>query len=169
MRRVMAMGMALVLVLGGQAPAAAQWDRAAVGAGVGFVGGTVITTSIVVARARFLDEYVASVDDMIHWQSAPILLTPAVGTIFGLAGRKTLEQSVIGSTAGLALGTGVGAGIGWLLSGTPESPWAGAVIGAGAGMTIGGLLLGIRAWAREGEEGEELESALRVLLFRLPV
>lgn len=134
--------------------AAAQTARAAAGGVVGAAGGAVITLSIVVARARWQGEYVESVDDLIHWQSAPMLLTPAVGVLFGLAGRDPLLASIRGSTAGLLIGSAAGAGIGWIASTTPESPWAGAVIGAGAGMTLGGLALGLRAW-RHGGDGQD--------------
>jgi hypothetical protein len=131
---------------------------------VGVAGGAVITLSIVVARARFQGEYLESIDDLIHWQSTPMLLTPAVGVMFGLAGRDPLVASIVGSTSGMVAGAAVGAGVGWLASGQTESPWAGAVIGAGVGMTAGGLLLGIRSWVRSADDDDDpaLEEPLRI-------
>ena len=143
---------AAVLGPGFPRAAMAQAARAATGGAVGVAGGAVITLSIVVARARWQGQYLDSVDDLIHWQSAPMLLTPAVGVMFGLAGRDPLVSSIIGSTTGMLVGTAVGGGLGWAFSTSPESPWAGAVIGAGAGMTIGGLALGLRAWRRQIED-----------------
>jgi hypothetical protein len=130
-------------------PAEAQLGRAAIGGGVGVAGGAVLTLSVIVARARFQNVYVESADDLIHWQSVPMVLAPAAGIAFGLAGREPLVDSIVGSTGGMVLGMGLGAGIGWLASDSAEAPWAGAVIGAGIGMTIGGLLMGVRAWIDE--------------------
>jgi hypothetical protein len=155
--------LAIVLVLlAAPREAAAQAIRAATGGAVGIAGGAVITLSVVVARAHFQGEYLESADDLIHWQSAPMLITPAVGVMFGLAGREPLIASIKGSTSGMLLGTAIGAGIGWLVSGSPELPWAGGVIGAGAGMTIGGLYLGLRAISRQGDEGSGDEPPLYI-------
>jgi hypothetical protein len=149
-----------------------QVRRAAIGTAIGVGGGAVITLSAIVARAKFQAEYLESPNDLIHWQSAPMILTPAVGLMFGLAGRKPLEQSIVGSTSGMLAGAAVGAGIGWLLSGDPESPWAGGVIGSGIGMTVGGLFLGTRAWLRtrdSDDEGPAQESDGTRLEVRIPL
>lgn len=130
----------------------AQVGRAAIGGAVGAAGGAVITVSIVVARARFQQVYLDGIEDLFHWQSAPMLITPAVGVAFGLAGRDPLVASIIGSTGGMVLGAAVGAGIGWMTGAYAESPWAGGVIGAGAGMTVGGLTLGIRSWLKHQDD-----------------
>lgn len=159
--------LALVLIPGSRKSAAAQAARAAIGGAVGVAGGAMITMSVVVARARWQGEYLESIDDLIHWQSAPMILTPAVGVMFGLAGKEPLIASVIGSTSGLVVGSAVGAGLGWLLSTSAESPWAGGVIGAGAGMTLGGLTLGLRAVLRQREDGGPTEPT-RVEV-RLPI
>ena len=142
-------------------PAAAQWERPVIGAGVGVAGGAVITLSTIVARARFQREYIDSVDDLIHWQSAPMIATPAVGVLFGLAGHDALVGSVIGSTSGMVIGAATGAGIGWLASEAAEAPWAGGVIGAGIGMTIGGLAMGLSRWARADDPDIEFPDLLR--------
>ena len=151
-------------------PLLAQATKAAIGTAVGVGGGAVITMSIVVARARFEGRYLESVDDLIHWQSVPMILTPAVGLFFGLGGAKPLNASIIGSVSGMAIGAAVGAGIGWMAASDQEAPWAGGMIGAGAGMVVGGLLLGGRAWleSRKDEEPGEPGEPARIE-FRLPI
>ena len=147
----------------------AQVARAGIGGAVGVAGGAVITMSIVVARARIQNVYLESADDLIHWQSVPMLLTPAVGIMFGIAGKEPLKASVLGSTSGMLLGAGVGGAVGWLTSNDPQVPWAWAMMGAGAGMTVGGLALGIRAWTkdRDADSGGPSLPAMR-LGIRIP-
>ena len=132
----------------------AQVGRAAVGGAVGVGGGAVITFSLIVARARFQNEYIETAEDLIDWTSVPLILTPAVWVAFGLAGRDALVGSIVGSTSGMLIGAGLGAATGWIVSPQAEAPWAGGVIGAGVGLTVGGLLLGIRGWLH-GDKGEE--------------
>ena len=154
---------ALALTHGSAPRALGQVGRAALGGAVGVGGGAVITFSVIVARARFQNEYIESTDELIHWQSIPMLLTPAVGVMFGIAGREALIGSMIGSTSGMAIGAAVGAASGWIASPQAEAPWAGGVIGAGVGMTIGGLLLGIRGWLHEqGDESDGGREPVRI-------
>lgn len=129
--------------------------RAVLGCAIGAVGGGVLTLSIVVARARFQGIYLDSVEDLVQWHGIPIVLTPAVGAVFGFAGRNALVGSIVGSMSGVVIGAVVGTGIGWIVSESSEAPWAGGVIGAGAGMAIGGLFLGIRGWL-EGDSEDEV-------------
>lgn len=161
-RRASILGLLLLVGVGGapgQLPA--QADRALVGAGVGVAGGAVITLSAIVARARFQREYVDSVEDLLHWQSLPMVITPLVGVGFGLAGEEAQKGSIVGSTAGMLVGAAAGAGIGWMLSGQQESPWAGGVIGAGVGMVLGGVGLGLASWARDDDPDIEFPEFLR--------
>lgn len=131
-------------------PAPAQAARRALlGGAVGVAGGGVVTLSAIVARARFQREYLDSADDLIHWQTIPMIAAPGAGILFGLAGHDAHVGSMIGSTTGMATGAALGAGLGWLLSDQQEWPWAGAVIGAGVGLTIGGMVGGLRAWKRD--------------------
>lgn len=157
----------LVLVPGFRQIAVAQVARGVAGGAVGVAGGAMITLSVVVARARWQGEYLESIDDLIHWQSVPMILTPAVGVFFGVSGKEPFIASVIGSTSGLVAGAAVGAGLGWLLSTSTEWPWAGGVIGAGAGMTLGGLGLGVRALLRQ-RDGDGAEEPTRIGV-RLPI
>jgi hypothetical protein len=162
-KRFIAVTLTLALLLGARSePASAQLQRPAIGAAVGVLGGGVITLSAVVARARFKREYVDSMDDLIHWQSLPMLLTPAVGIGFGLAGDEALKGSVIGSTSGMVVGAAVGSGLAYVLSEAPEWPWAGAVIGAGAGLTIGGLYYGLRKWEADDDPAIAYPEVLRL-------
>lgn len=147
--------------------AAAQIARAALGGGLGLAGGAVITLSVIVARARLQGEYLESIDDLVHWQTVPLIVAPAVGVMFGLAGRDPLVASIVGSTAGMVIGATAGGMAGWLTSDTPEWPWAGAIMGAGAGLAFGGLLLGIRAWVRDDDDGAD--SSTMSVGFRLPL
>lgn len=140
----------------------AQWQNPVIGAGIGVAGGAVITMSAVVFRARFQREYIDSTDDLIHWQSLPMILTPAVGVVFGLAGQEALMGSIIGSSSGLLIGAAVGAGTGWLLSTEQEAPWGGGVIGAGLGMTVGGLTLGLSRWADDEDPNISFPGFMRV-------
>lgn len=131
------------------------------GAGIGVAGGAVVTISAIVFRARFQREYLDSFEDLIHWQTLPMIGAPAAGVIFGLAGEQALGGSIMGSTTGMLAGAAVGSGIGWLVSPLPEAPWAGAAIGAGVGLTLGGLYFGIRGWSREEDPGIDLPGFLR--------
>lgn len=150
------------------APAPAQVGRAVVGGAAGVAGGAGVTLATVVARARFQREYLESVDDLIHWQSAPMIAAPAAGVLFGLAGEDALKGSIVGSSAGLVVGGAVGAGLGWVFSKDPEGPWAGGVIGAGVGLAAGGLLGGLRAWSRDEDADLAFPKELR-FTFTIPV
>ena len=152
-------------------PLLGQATKAAIGTVVGVGGGAVITMSAVVARARFEGVYLESIEDMLDWHSVPMILTPAVGLFFGLAGSKPLNASIVGSVSGMAMGAALGAGIGWLAAADQEAPWAGGVIGAGGGMIVGGLLLGGRAWLEGRKDGDLPEGGgdpVRIE-FRLPI
>lgn len=164
---VIALGV-VALAAGTPERSPAQYEEEAIGVAVGVAGGSVVTLGIVVARARWQHVYLDSVDDLIHWQSAPMIIAPAIGLVFGLAGEDALIGSIVGSTTGMVAGAGVGAGLGWLLSNEQEWPWAGGVIGAALGMTVGGIANGLRAWARDDDPGIAFPDELR-LGVTLPV
>lgn len=140
---------------------AQQVQRAAVGAALGVGGGAAITMATVVARARFQREYLESVNDLIHWQSVPMILTPAVGVAFGLAGEEALRASFEGSVTGLVAGAAVGATLGWIVGDTAEWPWAGGVMGGGIGLAAVGLVEGLRAWREDPDPDVEFPRFLR--------
>lgn len=158
----------LALLADGVNPAAAQERRAAVGAVVGAGGGAVITLSAIVARARFQRRFTDSADDLIHWQSIPMIAAPAAGILFGYAGHDAHVGSIVGSTGGMVAGAALGVGIGWMVSRQPESPWAGGVIGAGVGLALGGLAGGLIAWSRDDDADVAFPDALR-FTYSIPV
>lgn len=153
----------LVLLAGFPRPAAAQEvpPRAALGMGLGVVGGVGITVAKVVARARLQGEYLHEPSDLIHWQSVSMILAPAAGGVFGVHSWDALRGSFIGSASGFAVGVGVGALVGSLTTSSSEGPWAGGAIGGGLGLAVGGLIGGYLGW-KEHEEGGATPVSLEV-------
>lgn len=158
-----ACSLAILIALVGSIPqpARAQYELQAIGAAVGVAGGAGVTMGIVVARARWQRVYLDSADDLISWQSAPMIIAPALGILFGTAGEDALIGSIAGSTTGLVAGAAVGAGLGWLLSNQQEWPWAGGVIGGALGMSLGGILNGLSAWSRDDDPNIPFPKELR--------
>lgn len=155
------LAIAIAPLFGGVKTAAAQYELQAIGAAVGVAGGAAVTMGIVVARARWQRVYLDSADDLIHWQSAPMIIAPALGILFGTAGEDALLGSIAGSTTGLVAGAAVGAGLGWLISNEQEWPWAGGVIGGALGMSLGGILNGLSAWSRDEDANLPYPKELR--------
>lgn len=156
------------LLIGSAAPAAGQnAPRAALGAGLGVLGGVGITIANVVARAHWQDEYLLDLGDLIHWQSLPMILAPATGAVFGLHSREALQGSFVGAVSGLGLGAGLGALIGRAATAEPEGPWAGGVIGGGLGLAIGGLLGGYIGMAEHERLAPSVALEVRVPASRL--
>lgn len=155
------LAIAVALLVGSAEPAPAQYELQAIGAAIGVAGGAGVTMGIVVARARWQRVYLDSADDLISWQSAPMIIAPALGILFGTAGEDALLGSIAGSTTGLVAGAAVGAGLGWLLSNEQEWPWAGGVIGGALGMTVGGILNGLSAWSRDDDPNLPFPKELR--------
>jgi hypothetical protein len=152
-------------------PAEAQrLVRVGIGSALGVAGGVAITAAAVTFRARFMGEYLLEPEDLIHWQSAPMIGAPAAGILFGWLGEEELKASIVGSVGGLAVGAAVGAGLGRALASDLEAPWAGGIIGGGLGMTVGGLTAGLLAWRRgERAEGAPLPPPIEVVLLRVPL
>lgn len=160
----LAAALMLLPVWAGPSPAQVlpeELQRAAVGSAVGVAGGTVITISAIVARARFQREFLDSVDDLIHWQTIPMIAAPAAGAVFGLAGRDALVGSMIGSTAGLLVGAAVGTGLAMTLSNDDEWHWASGIMGAGLGLTVGGIAGGLLGWSRDDDPDLDYPGVLR--------
>lgn len=167
MRIIFAALLLLSTSLGGATAGTAQVGRALIGSALGVGGGAVITLSAVVARARFQQEYLDSMGDLIHWQSIPMIAAPATGIAFGIAGEEPLKGSIVGSVGGMAVGAAVGAGVGWLTTSQRQGPWAGGVIGAGIGLALGGLWGGIRGWPDDDSPGEAQNGP--VIEVRIPL
>ena len=170
MRNRLLLAFLMVLTAGHvDAPAAAAQTakNAAIGGGLGFLGGVVSTVSIVVARARFQNLYLDSAADLIHWQTTPLIVGPTAGVAFGLLGDEVLRGSITGSASGLLIGSVAGAALGWAISTEQEAPWAGGVIGAGVGLNIGGVLGAYLQWREEDDEHRNDEPL--VLTVRVPL
>ena len=149
--------------------AAAQLKNAAIGGVAGFFGGIAMTTSIVVARARLQGQYLDSPSDLVHWQTTPLIAGPAAGVFFGITGEDVLRGSIIGSTSGMLIGAAAGAGLGWIISGEPESPWAGGVMGAGVGLALGGLTGAFLGWQKQQEDDEADAGPPATITLRVPL
>lgn len=123
------------------APARAQGSylAAALGAGAGLVAGGYVTVAVVVARAQIEQEYVFGLDDILDWESIPVIVGPATGVALGLWDDDRLVRTVIGGAGGTLAGAGLGLLLGDRLWDPPEGRWAGAAIGAGAGLVLGAL------------------------------
>lgn len=159
---VLLTGLLLLLAASPQPASAQEVPRAALGAGLGVLGGIGITVAKVVARAHWQNEYLLEPGDLIHWQSVSMILAPAAGMVFGLHSGEALAGSFIGSASGLALGAGVGALAGSMAMDTPEGGWAGGAIGGGLGLAIGGLLGGYLGWREHEGLAVPLSLELRV-------
>jgi hypothetical protein len=127
---------ALVLVGSARPAQGQQVLSGAVGAFAGVTSGGYVTLAVVVARAQY-GHYLHDAQDLLGWQSVPVLLGAAVG---GAVGVWDADRMMTGWTYG-AGGTLVGGTIGYLVGPLiwkrPEGKWAGAAIGAGAGMAAG--------------------------------
>jgi hypothetical protein len=168
MRRVFNQLLIVSMLLSGNATnAAAQVPpaaRAAISGGVGLAEGVIVSLAVIVARARFQNDYVESPRDVLDWgwKAIPVVAAPVAGVAFGLAGDDAFSHSLAGSAAGIAIGASVGGLVGRLTSDAPENTWAGAIIGAGAGLTIGRVLFGVLEW----NDGDDDDPPSMSLVFR---
>ena len=133
---VFALALAL---LGSPPPAQGQIVSGAVGGIAGIGAGGYVTLAVVVLRAQY-GHYLHDVDDLLGWQSVPVLLGAGTGAAVGV---WDADRMVTGFAYGAA-GTLIGGTIGFLIGPTiwprPEGKWAGGAIGAGAGMAAGYFL-----------------------------
>ena len=161
--------LALGALPGTPAPARAQGSilGAAVGAGTGLAAGGYITVAIVVARARFEDEYVFEIEDILDWESIPVLVGPTTAGVIGFFDDERLYRSVIGGTSGLVAGAGIGLMLGHWYWRTPDGRWAGAAIWAGAGLAMGALTGLVWPSGSDDEPGSPSASGIP-LTVRIP-
>ena len=169
LRRVACLLLVLSMFVPGRrnrAAAQAPIARAAIGGAVGVVEGAVVSLAVMVAQARFGDEYVESPADVFSWgwKAVPVVVAPVVGLTFGLAGEDAFRGSLLGSASGMAIGATVGGLIGKFTSGSKEATWAGAIMGAGAGLTVGRLLFGVLNWK---DDDDDSDSRAMSLVFRI--
>lgn len=154
-------------------PVSAQGERSLLGAAVGGVSGLAsggyITVAIVVARARFQDEYVFEIEDILDWESIPVIVGPAIGGTIGFFDDERLYRSVLTGAGGMLGGAGVGLLLGHYFWGTPDGRWAGASIGAGAGLALGALF-GIIWTPSDGDGGPRSGSSAAIpIRLRIPL
>ena len=117
----------------------AQVLSGAVGAIGGIGAGGYVTLAVVVARAQY-GHYLHDVNDLLGWNSVPVLLGAGVGTAVGVWDSDRMVTGYIYGTGGMLLGGSIGYLIGPLIWKRPEGKWAGGAIGAGAGMAAGYFL-----------------------------
>ncbi|HUH13432.1 MAG TPA: hypothetical protein VMK65_09995 [Longimicrobiales bacterium] len=136
--------LALGALPGRPTTAHAQDGGSLLGAGVGAVSGLAaggyITVAIVVARARFEDEYVFEIEDILDWESIPVIVGPAIGGVIGFFDPGRLYRSVLTGAGGMLVGAAVGLSAGHVYWDTVDGRWAGAAMGAGAGLAVGALV-----------------------------
>ncbi|HEY0672631.1 MAG TPA: glycine zipper 2TM domain-containing protein [Longimicrobiales bacterium] len=123
----------LAAALVGARPADAQILSGAVGAVGGIGAGGYVTLAVVVLRAQY-GHYLHDVNDLLGWQSVPVLLGAGVGTAVGVWDADRMVTGFAYGTAGVLVGGTVGYLLGPVIWKRPEGKWAGAAIGAGMGM-----------------------------------
>jgi hypothetical protein len=117
----------------------AQVLSGAVGAVGGIGAGGYVTLAVVVARAQY-GHYLHDVNDLLGWNSVPVLLGAGVGTAVGVWDSDRMVTGYIYGTGGMLIGGSIGYLLGPLIWKRPEGKWAGGAIGAGAGMAAGYFL-----------------------------
>lgn len=153
--------------------AAAQEEEAgsalaAAGGGlIGVVAGGYGNLAIVVLKARY-GHYPHSFRDAFGWESTPILVGGGTGAAIGLLRSDLLIPWIIGGSAGLAAGAGVGYVYGRTVWGDPESRWANAAVGAAVGMALGSTVALIRGLHEDdGDASAGQGAAVHVPLVQL--
>lgn len=140
-RKVLTLIVALLGFAALARPARAQEQvlSGAIGAAAGITSGGYVTLAIVVARAQY-GHYLHDAEDLLGWQSVPVLLGASVGTAVGIWDADRMMTGWTYGAAGALAGGSLGYLVGPLIWKRPEGKWAGAAIGAGVGMATGYFL-----------------------------
>jgi hypothetical protein len=117
-------------------PAQAQIVSGAVGAVGGIGAGGYVTLAVVVLRAQY-GHYLHDAEDLLGWQTVPVLLGASVGTAVGVWDADRMVTGFAYGAAGTLVGGTIGYLVGPLIWKRPEGKWAGGAIGAGMGMAAG--------------------------------
>lgn len=117
----------------------AQVLSGAVGAIGGIGAGGYVTLAVVVARAQY-GHYLHDAEDLLGWNSVPVLLGAGVGTAVGVWDADRMVTGFVYGAGGALVGGTIGYLVGPLIWKRPEGKWAGGAIGAGAGMAAGYFL-----------------------------
>ena len=120
-------------------PAEGQLAAGAVGAIGGIGAGGYVTLAVVVARAQY-GHYLHDVNDLLGWQSFPVILGAATGTAVAVWDADRMVTGYVYGAAGTLIGGSIGYLLGPAIWKRPEGKWAGGAIGAGAGMAAGYFL-----------------------------
>ncbi len=140
MRKVLTAAAVIILVSGQSRPAEAQQILSgAIGAVAGVTSGGYVTLAVVVARAQY-GHYLHDVEDLLGWESVPVLLGASVGTAVGVWDADRMVSGFAYGAGGALVGGTIGFLVGPLIWRRPEGKWAGGAIGAGAGMAAGYFL-----------------------------
>ena len=137
--RIVLSAAALVLTMAHARPAQAQLLSGAVGAVGGVGAGGYVTLAVVVLRAQY-GHYLHEAEDLLGWQTVPVLLGAATGTAVGVWDADRMVTGFAYGAAGTLIGGSIGYLIGPLIWKRPEGKWAGGAIGAGMGMAAGYFL-----------------------------
>lgn len=130
---------AVAITLALPARADAQVLSGAVGAVGGIGAGGYVTLAVVVARAQY-GHYLHDANDLLGWNSVPVLLGAATGTAVGVWDADRMVTGFIYGAGGALIGGSIGYLLGPMIWKRPEGKWAGGAIGAGAGMAAGYFL-----------------------------
>ena len=130
---------AVAFTLALPARADAQVLSGAVGAVGGIGAGGYVTLAVVVARAQY-GHYLHDANDLLGWNSVPVLLGAATGTAVGVWDADRMVTGFIYGAGGALVGGSIGYLLGPAIWKRPEGKWAGGAIGAGAGMAAGYFL-----------------------------
>jgi hypothetical protein len=114
----------------------AQVVSGAVGAIGGIGAGGYVTLAVVVLRAQY-GHYLHDAEDLLGWNSVPVLLGAGVGTAVGVWDSDRMVTGFAYGTGGALVGGTIGYLVGPMIWKRPEGKWAGGAIGAGVGMAAG--------------------------------
>lgn len=145
----------LAMLIAGPGSAAAQnrFIAAGVGGAAGLLAGGYTTVGIVTARANLQEHYLHDIDDVLDWQSTPLLIGSGVGALVGYLDPDRLRRTIIWGAGGAAVGAAAGAVIGAQVAKAPVDKWAGGVIGGASGILIGSLA-GV-VWPASGDDDDD--------------
>lgn len=129
----------LTAALGTPRAAHAQLASGAVGALAGLTSGGYATLAVVVARAQF-GHYLHDAEDLLGWNSVPVLLGVSIGTAVGVWDADRMITGFAYGAGGALVGGTIGFVVGPKIWPRPEGKWAGGAIGAGVGMATGYFL-----------------------------
>jgi hypothetical protein len=140
LRAAVLLGAALATLATGARPVAAQnsFTQGAIGSVGGLIAGTTVSLGLIVANARMERDFIHGPGDIVSLQGIPIPVGLVAGGVLGASDPARAERIGYFTTAGMALGSGLGAIIGEAMTDDdPSGKWAGGVMGAALGVALG--------------------------------